>query len=96
MRERLWRSASSAIREQLRSHLLGVLERVRWSMVVCRSIISDVVCLGTSGRPRTADLIGRAQLEEMCWLDVGAAHFAEHPNRGRSIRGADDHLGDRT
>ena len=29
-------------------------------------------------RPRTADLIGRAQLQETCWLDVGAAHFAEH------------------
>ncbi len=29
-------------------------------------------------RPRTADLIGRAQLDETCWLDVGAAHFAEH------------------
>ncbi len=29
-------------------------------------------------RPRTADLIGRTQLEEMCWLDAGAAHFSEH------------------
>ena len=29
-------------------------------------------------RPETADLIGRAQLDETCWLDVGAAHFAEH------------------
>ena len=38
-------------------------------------------CEGTSvpvWRPETADLIGRAQLEETCWLDVGAAHFAEH------------------
>ena len=29
-------------------------------------------------RPRTADLIGRVQLDEMCWLDVGSANFAEH------------------
>ena len=29
-------------------------------------------------RPRTADVIGRAQLDETCWLDVGAAHFSEH------------------
>ena len=29
-------------------------------------------------RPRATDEIGRAQLSETCWLDVGAAHFAEH------------------
>ncbi len=44
IRERLWRFASSTFREQLRSHLLGVLERARWAIVVCRSIVSDVVC----------------------------------------------------
>ena len=33
-------------------------------------------------RPETADLIGRAQLDETCWLDVGAANFAEHQNVG--------------
>jgi len=29
-------------------------------------------------RPPTADFVARAQLDERCWLDFGAAHFAEH------------------
>ncbi len=54
-----------------------------WEKVAAGVLAADQVaeCEGASvrvWRPGTADWIGRAQLYETCWLDVGAAHFAEH------------------
>lgn len=54
-----------------------------WEKAAAGDLTADQVadCEGASvrmWRPGTADLIGRAQLYETCWLDVGAAHFVEH------------------
>ena len=54
-----------------------------WEKAAAGDLTADQVAECEGGpvrvwRPGTADLIGRAQLLETCWLDVGAAHFVEH------------------
>ena len=66
-----------------RAAVLARADGALWEKTAAGDLTAEQVadCEGASvpvWRPRTADLIGRAQLEETCWLDVGAAHFAEH------------------
>ena len=62
-----------------------------WEKVAAGDLTADQVADCEGGpvrmwRPGTADLIGRAQLYETCWLDVGASHFVEHQPAMSALR----------
>jgi len=63
--------------------ILARADGALWEKTAAGDLTADqeADCEGVSvrvWRPATADLIGRAQLEETCWIDVGAVDFAEH------------------